>query len=106
MKMSGKRLSPGWTFAAGTLFGAIAVVAPIASSGTSTSKTGVSQPRRPATTEMTDVGTAPRDLPVSLDGGEPAPIQPPPAPSGKTRRRPPGSGNPATRHSELELQLD
>ena len=105
MKLSRKRLHPGWSFAAGTLFGALAVLAPIASSGTSTPKVADPTPGQLVAADS-DASSAPRDLQISLEAPEPASVEPVPTAPRKTRQRPPTTANQSAHHSELDLQLD
>jgi len=105
MRVSGKRMPPRWIFAAGTLFGALAVFAPIASSSTSGSKADASKPRRHVSAAA-DPSAAARDLQVSLEAREPASVRPAPTASRRTKPHPPNAANQTARHSELDLQLD
>jgi hypothetical protein len=98
-----KKMAPGWAFAAGALFGALAVVLPIASSGTSSARADASRHRRPPA-ESGAQSSTPLDHDVSLEADPPVLPRPAPADSRKTRSGPPPQTT--ARHSELDLQPD
>ena len=103
MNPSKRRMSPGWIFAAGSLFGALAVLAPIASSGTSSARGDAFRHRRPPAEPVVETDGA-RAWPTSLEDIPPAPPRLTSVDSKKTRSGPPPRTT--ARHSELDLQLD
>jgi hypothetical protein len=98
MKSPEKRMPAGWTFVAGTLFGAVAVLVPLASAGTAHPKPVVPQ-RGPETVSTAEPVSAPEV--AALTAVHAADPVRPAAAAGK-RKNP----RPTTRHSECELQLD
>jgi hypothetical protein len=89
-----KRISPGWSFAAGTLVGGLAVLVPL---------TSIGKPGRHPAPDPAVNASAVRGVPA-------APAAEALAPSGKGRRilapRPSAPKGLTPRHCELELQLD
>jgi len=90
-----KRISPGWSFAAGTLVGGLAVLVPLVSTG---------KPGHHAAPEPGVVNTSAVRTEAAAPAAEVV------APPGKRQRlRAPRSSAPkgaTPRHSELEQQLD
>jgi hypothetical protein len=100
MKSQG-RISAGWSFTAGTFFGALAVFAVPVALHNSRAGAGTSDQRRPAAAESGDAARAPE----ARDFGAGASVEPAAAP----RKAKPNATNTQRKlqgHSELDLQLD
>lgn len=99
-----KRMSAGWSFAVGVLFGALAVFLPLSSSGTPGQKVEGPTPRPPAFIEPQADASAPRasSVPEARDFAESTE----PTGAEKRRRRPTIQAPQTASHSELVLQLD
>jgi hypothetical protein len=105
MRPSNNRVSTAWTFAAGALFGSLAVLTPIAVSGTSPAKANATKVRH-SVVAARDSSLASQDQLISPAAGRSEPVRPADAASRKPQPHPPASPGRTTRHSELDLQLD
>ncbi len=99
------RISAGWSFTAGTFFGAFAVFAVPAALHSSRAGAGISDQRRPAAAESVDAARAPEahDLAAAGAGASAKPV------SAAPRKEKPGAPDVQAKphgHSELDLQLD
>jgi hypothetical protein len=105
MKSGKGRISVGFGFAAGTLFGALAVFVPFASIGIPGLKAEGPALRRGARVEISSPTAAPESLSWPLaqeaDSGRPAP-----AVRARTKSSWPKAKQKLVHHSELDLQLD
>ncbi len=105
MKLSERRMSVGFGFAAGTLFGALAVFVPLASFGIPGLKAEGPAQTRPTAVETSSPTGASENLlsPMAqeADFGRPAT-----AVRARTKSSPPKAKQKLPHHSELDLQLD
>jgi len=98
-------MSVGFGFAAGTLFGALAVFVPFASIGIPGLKAEGPAPRGPARVEISSPTAAPESLswPMAQEADF---SRPAPAVRARTKSSSPKAKQKPLHHSELDLQLD
>lgn len=98
-------ISAGWSFTAGTFFGAFAVFAVPAALHNSRAGAGTSDRPRPAAVESVEAARAPE---ANFAGAAAAgsPVEPAPAVPSKAKPDRPDTQRKLQGHSELDLQLD
>lgn len=101
MKSQGR----GWSFTAGTFFGALAVFAVPAALHNSRAGAGTSGQQRPAAAESVDAARAPEARDFVAASGAGASVEPAAAPR-KAKPSAPNTQRKLQGHSELDLQLD
>jgi hypothetical protein len=106
MKRPGRRISAGWSFTAGTLFGALAIFALPAALHNSRARVEASTQPQAA---IIQPAAAARSLETNDLAGDPrqgTAVRPAPAAQRKNKTGSQETRQKAVRHSELELQLD
>ncbi len=105
MRLSERRMSVGFGFAAGTFFGALAALVLLAALGIHKLKAEGPAPMRPTAVETSSPGVAPEDLssPIAQEADF---SRPAPAVRARTKSSSPKAKRKPLHHSELDLQLD
>jgi len=104
MKSSEKRMSAGWSFAAGAVFGGLLVFVPLASVGGTGPRAEGSKQHLALAARSIERASAPTE-PASAKVSQSDLARRAPANPKKIKSRSSGEPN-GTRHSELDLQLD
>lgn len=105
MKLSDRRMSAGWGFAAGTFFGALGAIVLLAALGIHKLKAEGPAQTRPTAVETSSPTVAP-ELLSSLIAQEADFARPAPAARARTKSSSPKAKQKPLHHSELDLQLD
>ncbi len=105
MKTPG-RISAGWSFTAGSFFGALAVFAVPAALHSSRAKAGISDERRPMAVESADAARVPESSGLAGAAGTGSSAEPAWAAPRKAKPSAPDTERRLQGHSELDLQLD